>query len=335
MWGLKASGSKSSRRKSSELAAALLAAAVLSNAANAAEVFGVTTPSRVTGIIQTTAGSYVQLGDEDFQLVPCETPEGLCLSSAPLDNGRIEAPRDALPDGYIAIAADGDIRNAWYTQPTRRYAHGVLGDAIEAGGLKIVTQSGNRLEFTLPETQVFEDITPRIRDLDGDGTNEVVAIRSSQTGGAALAIFGLRDDELVELASSSENGQANRWLNVAGILDKPGGGATVYAIRTPHIGGRLFSIEWDGAKLTEKNDIVSDVSNHVIGSRELGLSVVADLGEASSELILLSQDRTRLRFPLSDRPDLDLGVTIDKALIALQGRIVTATDDGLLLIILP
>jgi hypothetical protein len=41
-----------------------------------------------------------------------------------------------LPDGGTARYASGNIRAAWYSAPTTRYDHGVLGDAIEGGGLQ-------------------------------------------------------------------------------------------------------------------------------------------------------------------------------------------------------
>ena len=47
---------------------------------------------------------------------------------------------------------------------------------------------------------VFEDRTPRVVDLDGDGANEVVAIRSSLSEGGGVAVYGLREGRLAELA---------------------------------------------------------------------------------------------------------------------------------------
>ena len=79
----------------------------------------------------------------------------------------------------------------------------------------VVTASGEHLEAIVPDDQVFEDITPRIADLDGDGSNEVITIRSSRHGGAAVAIFGLTGTGLALRGASSENGRANRWLNIA------------------------------------------------------------------------------------------------------------------------
>ncbi|MCY0152616.1 hypothetical protein OEG86_10655 [Hoeflea alexandrii] len=181
---------------------------------------------------------------------------------------------------------------------------------------------------------MFEDITPRIADLDGDGTNEVITIRASKTGGAAVAIFGLADGKLALRGAGSENGQTNRWLNIAGFLPRDDGGLTLYGVRTPHIGGRLFSLDLRDGALSERNDIAIDVSNHIIGSRELGMSAVGEF-DGRIELVLPSQDRRRLRFPLTGRADIVLPGSIDKAIIAVDGRLVTATADGTLIVVSP
>ena len=139
---------------------------------------------------------------------------------------------------------------------------------------------------------------------------------------------------ITELAASSEKGRANRWLNIAGLVPRPDGGLTVYGVRTPHINGRLFSLVFTGGALAEKNDITADVSNHMIGSRELGLSAVGEFG-GKTELILPSQDRRRLRFPLSGRTDIALPGAIDKAIALVDGVILTSTDDGALIVVRP
>lgn len=338
MWGSKVSASVSRRRKSSSLAAILVAGLAVAGAATpagAVDVFELNLPKKVTAIRQSPDGSFVAMGADIFKLIACGTPEGLCLQTTSETGEAQKTPAGALPDGFVATAQTGDIRKAWYGRPTGRYGHGVLGDAIEGGSLVVVTGDGRKREFVLPENQVFEDITPRIRDLDGDGANEVVTIRSSLTGGAAVAIYGLSGDgKLAERGASSENGRPNRWLNIAAIIADDTGKATIYGVRTPHIGGRLFSLAYADGAVSEKDDIATDVSDHVIGSRELGLSATIDLGDGE-ELVLPSQDRTRLRFPLSKRPDIGLPGPVDTAIIVTDGRIVTATADGKLLVILP
>lgn len=303
-------------------------------AAHGQTVHQVKTAAPVERISATGNGASILAGGEVFAAVACGAESGLCLESSTVSPEPDAAPADALPDGRIAVAKNGDIRQAWFARPTRRYAHGVLGDAIEAGSLVVVTASGSRLEAILPDNQVFEDITPRIADLDGDGSNEVITIRSSTGGGAAVAIFGLADTGLTLLGASSENGRANRWLNIAGLVPRPDGGLTLYGVRTPHIGGRLFSLNFRNGTVSESNDIASDVSNHIIGSRELGMSAVGTFGDRV-ELVLPSQDRRRLRFPLTSRADIPMPGPIDKAIALVAGRLVTATEDGSLIVVSP
>ncbi|WP_152009619.1 hypothetical protein [Hoeflea sp. EC-HK425] len=294
----------------------------------------VETGAPVERIIATADGALVEAGGDLFALAACDTGSRLCLTPSARPAEAQAAPEGALPDGRIAPATTGDIRQAWYGRPTTRYAHGVLGDAIEAGSLVAVTASGEQLEIVLPAEQVFEDITPRIADLDGDGTNEVITIRASKTGGAAVAIFGLADGKLALRSAGSENGQTNRWLNIAGFLPRDDGGLTLYGVRTPHIGGRLFSLDLRNGALSERNDIAIDLSNHIIGSRELGMSAVGEF-DGRIELVLPSQDRRRLRFPLTGRADIVLPGSIDKPIIAVDGRLVTATADGTLIVVSP
>jgi len=310
-----------------------LLAGLTTPAAHAQTVTAVETDGAVTAIVQTPRGSYVETERGTLRIEPGGCEGGICLVPDVIRGLPARAPEGALPDGFIATAITGDIVRAWYARPTDRYAHGVLGDVIEGGSLVAQTKAGTNVEFVLPEQKVFEDITPRIRDLDGDGSNEIVTIRASRSGGAAVAIYGLRGGELVEIASSSENGRPNRWLNIAAILPVGTGdsGSMIVGVRTPHIGGRLFTmtVAADG-RITERNEIARDLSNHLIGSRELGLSAV--LG---GEVHIPSQDRRSLRRPFSGAADIALPAPIDKAIIAVAGRLVTATQNGQLLVITP
>lgn len=308
--------------------------ACLSTDALGQSVDTIETGAPVERIVGAVDGARIEAGGQIFALTACDAGSGLCLEPSAKPAEAKPAPAGALPDGRIAIAATGDIRQAWFARPTSRYAHGVLGDAIEAGSLVAVTASGQVLEVVLPADQVFEDITPRIADLDGDGRNEVITIRSSKSGGAAVAIFGLAGDGLTLRGAGTENGRANRWLNIAGFLPRTDGGLTLYGVRTPHIGGRLFSLDFRNGTVSERNDIATDVSNHIIGSRELGMSAVGEFG-GNIELVLPSQDRKRLRFPLTGRADIPLPGAIDKAIHLVDGRMVTATADGTLIVVSP
>ena len=204
---------------------------------------------------------------------------------------------NGLPDGKIATAVNnGNIKRAWYTQPTRRYAHGILGDAIEGGALVVETKSGSTFKLELPKTEVFEDITPRLVDLNGDGTTEIITIISNLKLGASLGIFRIKNKSLKRQAQSSYIGQAHRWLNIAGIADYKGNGTLQIAIVvTPHIGGWLDLFDYNGDKL-KRVASHQGFSNHIIGSREQRLSATYPSNDGHRmNLALPSANRKTLR----------------------------------------
>jgi len=206
------------------------------------------------------------------------------------------AAANGLPDGLVSTISGGDVAAAWYTQPTRRYKHAILGDDIEAGSLVVKASNGRTYRWTLPATEVFEDRAPRLADLDGDGTVEIITIRSSSTKGASVTLYGISGNGLVEKGTTGFIGKANRWLNIAGIASFMGTKAKEVAfVQTPHIGGTLFIYKYAGGKFFQVA-AMRDFSNHVIGSREMRLSVLADVnGDGRADIAIPSADRLKLR----------------------------------------
>lgn len=205
--------------------------------------------------------------------------------------------QNGLPDGLIANAIGrGDVLSAWYEDPTTRYGHGILGDAIEAGRLAVERADGEIVRYDLDKQTVFEDRYPRVKDLDGDGKMEIITIKASLTDGAGVTIYGIENGEVVERATSGYHGRANRWLNIAGIANFTGGeGQQVAFVRTPHIGGNLHFYRYDNGNF-EEIDRISGFSNHVIGSREMRLSAIADMdGNGFVDVAVPSNDRSVLR----------------------------------------
>ena len=249
---------------------------------------------------------------EDWTVTPVD-PASLPASIVP-ETG--QPARNGLPDGQVARAR-GDILAAWYADPTTRYRHAILGDGIEAGALVVRTDRGEAQMLVLPASEVFEDRTPRLVDLDGDGRIEVVTIRASTTLGAAIAVYGLVDGALVERAVSTPIGMANRWLNVAGIDDFMGLGRRQIAIvRTPHIGGTLIFLDFVGDDLVPVADRYG-FSNHEIGAIEQRLSAVADVnGDGRPDLAVPSDRRDALLIMGFDNDRL-----VERAAIALPARI--------------
>lgn len=165
--------------------------------------------------------------------------------------------------------AEAVISAAQYTDPTARYAHGILGDALEWGNLRITVagQGGARTTyaFILPETQVYEDIEPRLWDVTGDGKPEVVVIQSHVAKGARLLVLGLEAGVPVALAATPYIGRPHRWLAPVGAADLDGDGRIEIAyVDRPHLAKVLRLWRLDGAVLRHVADIAG-LTNHKIG----------------------------------------------------------------------
>ena len=211
-------------------------------------------------------------------------------------------PAGALPDGHVATGKR-DIARAWLAEPTERYGHAVLGDAIEAGSLVIETRDGKTHTVRLKGDAVFEDLEPRLADLDGDGRDEVIVVKSYLRRGASLAVVALRKGRYAIVAETPPLGGAHRWLNPAGIADFTGDGKSAVAlVRQPHVVGELQLWSYTGTAL-RKTAALPGVTNHILGARALAMSAVADFdGDGVADLALPSLDRTRMRI-VSFAPD--------------------------------
>lgn len=289
----------------------------------------VTTALMVLILGSSGGASQAQGGWTSTQLTPGEKAD---LPANLVTETRREARRidiTALPDGRIETASQaGGIVAAWYADPTDRYGHAVLGDEIEAGTLRVETTDKKTMSIALPQSEVFEDRTPRLADLDGDGRSEIVTIRSSLTRGAAVTVYGLRGGELVQLASTPFIGTRNRWLNIAGIAPFRGRkGREIAYVQTPHIGGTLFFYAFENGRLRNVGEL-SGFSNHAIGSREMRLSALADIdGDGRMEIAVPAADRRKLRLiRLGDSGPAEIGAIplpapIDRAIaVAGTGR---------------
>lgn len=204
------------------------------------------------------------------------------------------------------------IVSADYAAPTDRYAHGILGDAIEWGRLQITTDTGVR-NFTLPQDRVFEDVAPRLADVDGDGTPEVVVVETLATAGAQLAVY----DETGKIAATPHIGRTNRWLAPIGIADLDGDGLVEIAyIDRPHLAKTLRVWRYVNGELQPIADLPG-LTNHRIGERDIG-GGIRNCGDGP-EMITASADWSRVKATVLSNGQLttrDIGRHLDRGSFA-------------------
>jgi hypothetical protein len=219
----------------------------------------------------------------------------------------------ALPDARIVRAAG---RLYVLASRTREYAHGVLGDELEAASVAVLDPAGG-VEATLaPPSGVVEGIAPIVADVDDDGEREVVVTASDAERGARLVALSAAGDAMVGPAI----GSGFRWRHQLAVAPfGPRGETELAAVKTPHVGGTAEFYRAGGGRL----DLVASLrgySTHAIGSRTLDNAVAGDLnGDGSMELLVPDDPRRELA-GLRRRADDEEGV-VEAWRVPLGGRL--------------
>ncbi len=152
------------------------------------------------------------------------------------------------------------ITSARFGGPTRAYDHAILGDGVEYTQL-ILRAGGRRVVIEVGAGHVFEDLAPRLADLDRDGRPEVIVVRTDMQRGASLAVYGVGG----LITQTPPIGQTHRWLAPVGVGDFDGNGRVEIAyIETPHLGNVLKIYHYFSQKLVLAA-AVPGFSNHRIG----------------------------------------------------------------------
>lgn len=187
----------------------------------------------------------------------------------------------------LAGPVAADVAAARYDAPTTRYAHGVLGDAVEWGALVLTLSDARQLRITLPEARVFEDLAPRVIDL-GNGQRAAMVVESHRDTGARLALYGGAG----LIAATPHIGQTHRWLAPIGAGDLDGDGRVEIAyIDRPHLAKRLRVWRFDAGALSHVADH-DGLSNHRIGWDYI-IGGLRDCG-SGPEMITASGDWSRV-----------------------------------------
>ena len=163
---------------------------------------------------------------------------------------------------------------SWYADLTSRYGHAVLGDGQEPTTLGVWTHANSAscgVKVTLDPPHVFEDVAPRLADLNGDGLPEVITVRSHEALGAQLAVYALSDDQtsLEILVTTPYIGTRYRWLAPLGAADLDGDGQIEIAyIDRPHLAKTLRIWRYAKGALTQVG-ARDGLTNHRIGERDI------------------------------------------------------------------
>lgn len=209
------------------------------------------------------------------------------VGSAWADHGMFTNP---LPD--TRVVTSGDLAAA-LVDPTDRYAHGVLGDVLEAEAVEILdrcTDERTRIEISAPS--VIEGISPLFADMDGDGVPEILITTSNEMVGARLEAWSV-EGELIARSDVIDRGR--RWRNQLGVgPTSPEGGIEIIDVRVPHLTGlvEFFRLSEDRLVRSAK---LPDFTSHVLGSRNLDMGVLVDTtGDSRPEVLVFSRDRQQL-----------------------------------------
>ncbi|MEO0343123.1 MAG: VCBS repeat-containing protein [Pseudomonadota bacterium] len=190
---------------------------------------------------------------------------------------------------------------AAYDKGSNRYPHGVLGDDVEPTVLlfrdnrvlrDIVSLDGGvRLELT--DELVFEDLSPQLFDVTGDGYAEIITTRSHQDFGAQIAIYAYRDGALRVIAETPYIGTRFRWLARIATADLNNDGYIEIAyIDRPHLAKTLRIWRFKDGSFTQVASMPG-LSNHKIGENFI-TSALRDCGKDDQALLVPNANRTEL-----------------------------------------
>lgn len=198
-----------------------------------------------------------------------------------------------------APAAAAYVVQAEFEKPTDRYPHNIMGSlnahtdlVVSWAKCQTCPPETQRLSVRLPETLVFEDFAPRFVDMNGDGQPELLVVESDQEQGARLALWNVKDGQLVRAATSDFIGQRFRWLAPIGVADFHGNGIPLVAyVEKPHLDKILRLVRLEGDRFVPVEHLAG-VTNHQIGQETVHSQIVMCSGRPS--ILALSANGKRV-----------------------------------------
>ena len=202
----------------------------------------------------------------------------------------------ALPDARFVRGAGGTL--AFLSDPTERYDHGVLGDAVEAESMTLLRPGEEEnLEAgrVFPESGgVFEQISPLWFEVPGVDDELLAVTESTPELATRVSVYSL-DGSLI--AAGPFIGEPMKWrhLLAAGPFG-PNGEIELVDTLTPHLGGTIefYEPDLDDGSL----DIVATqtgYTSHRIHTRNMDTARAGDLdGDGRWELLVPNDAYTEL-----------------------------------------
>ena len=228
-----------------------------------------------------------------FALSDCA--KGLCAIRLTARHTSDWLPPDALPGSHLATSS-GRIAKAWFADPVQRIENSAIGRFV-AGSLVVRDTLGREFRLDLALDQAFEDVRPRIANLDGPldgpGTQTLFAVRSSTSLGAALVAVRLEGEGLLHIVGETPAiGRPGGWLNPVGISDFLGEGrkSIAYVTSPDKLGVLQIAGFADGAFKLRLS--VPGVSNHTTGTAITDMAVIGDF-EATGGADIAIPDASR------------------------------------------
>jgi len=276
-----------------------------------------------------------------YAIVDCET--GLCASVLQIPHRFETLPVGALPNSHMAFGT-GRIARAWLAEPTQRMENSAIGPWV-AGTLIVQDPTTRQFQLDLGLNEAFEDLRPRIAEVDGQST--LFVVRSSLDWGAALIAVRLEGEGLLRIAGETPPvGQPGGWLNPVGLGDFMGTGHPSIAIVTsPDQGGQLQILDFADGTFT-KRFTVPGVSNHVRGRQVQDMAAIADFtGGKIAEIAIPDASRKRVRIlsfahgQVAEPADIGLPSPVVTEIAAIQGptgqrpRLLMGLEDGELVLL--
>ncbi|MEL6915699.1 MAG: VCBS repeat-containing protein [Pseudomonadota bacterium] len=175
----------------------------------------------------------------------------------------------------LGLASPGaaDIAAARFIEPTERYGHGVLGETSEHAAIAVTFGDGRTATLRWDRPMVFEDVAPRLLDIDGDGARELLVVESHEDFGARFAVYNVAGDALVPLTRNPFIGTRFRWLAIVGAADLDGDGAIEIAyVDRPHLARTLRVwrlVPEEGGLGARELASLTGVTNHRIGEEDI------------------------------------------------------------------